>query len=141
MSLSVIVAYFAANRIAPSVYKVMLLVHETPHMGDMSKKLKSVPIGRVVGGLTSSMCVHGNFTVGDIVELLRKYPHMDWFPVVDVLNREYIMPVEGHSDAQSTDEFVRPRVDGARAPTKLIAEISREVCFAMELNAFWVAVC
>lgn len=92
VSLTVIVAYFTANRIAPSVYKMMLLVHEIPHMGDMSKKLKYVPIGRVIGALTWSSCVYDGFTVGNIIELLRRNPTMDWFPVVDVLDRDYIMP-------------------------------------------------
>lgn len=57
MSLSVIVAYFTANRIAPTVYKMLLLVHEIPHMGDMSKKLKSV--SRVPGSCEGSgfLCV------------------------------------------------------------------------------------
>ena len=51
---------------------MLLLVHEVPHMGDMSKKLKSVPVGRIVGGLKWGMCIHRYFTVVDVIKLLRR---------------------------------------------------------------------
>ena len=42
-------------------------------------------------------CIHEGYTVGQVVTLLKKFPNMRWFPVVDVLDSEYIMAGQGQN--------------------------------------------
>ena len=79
------------------------------------------------------MCVHEGFRVRDVINLLRRYPQMDWFPVVDILHRDYVMPNEvgeeiatPNTQKQARVNILRRRSSSSRKPTKLVAEVSRE---------------
>ena len=45
-------------------------------------------------------CVHEGFKVRDIINLLKRHPEMDWFPVVDVLERDYMRPNEASEEGR-----------------------------------------
>jgi hypothetical protein len=47
--------------------------------------------------------VYDGFTVGDVITLLHNNPKMEWFPVVEVVNRDYVMPATV-SDASSPSQ-------------------------------------
>ena len=82
VAVSVVAAYFIANRLSPPLYDVLTKLSAVPHVPELPVELRQDPIKKWMRPIQTSEIVTPQFDVRDCIELLSSCPDMLVFPVV-----------------------------------------------------------